>query len=146
MITIRRAEAGDLNSIRRIETQGDASWSDDMLEKELNRNSWCLVACVKGKVAGFIIPRFDGFDLELLKISVAPEYRKKGIATALMAEMFRNGKQSRARSCHLEVSIDNSAAISVYERSGFKHNGTRKGYYRTRNGPVDALLMVKAIT
>jgi ribosomal-protein-alanine N-acetyltransferase len=42
----------------------------------------------------------------------------------------------------LEVAANNEAAIHLYQAFGFKPAGTRKQYYQTPEGRMDALILV----
>ncbi len=143
MIETAAARPADLGDIMDIERDGDASWSKAAFEVALGNDGWFLVARENGQVSGFIIGRFDGFDVELLKLSVAVASRKRGVATRLLQQLLRLSKQKGAGVCHLEVNAGNLPAIALYRKLGFSLTGLRKGYYRTKVGFSDALLMAK---
>jgi [ribosomal protein S18]-alanine N-acetyltransferase len=69
---------------------------------------------------------------------VAPEMRRRGIASALLAELYARGGGERAQFT-LEVRRTNQAAIDLYHRDGFRIAGVRRRYYQD-NGE-DALIM-----
>ena len=72
-----------------------------------------------------------------MNVAVAPEWRRAGIATALLGRMFAElGAEARIT---LEVRPSNSGAIKMYEGLGFRAAGHRRGYYHD-NGE-DALIM-----
>lgn len=77
------------------------------------------------KLAGYVIIFNNSDSLEIMKIGVNPEYRRKGIGTILINEM----KKSRMQ-IFLEVRENNSTAIEFYKKNGFKEAGKRKNYYR----------------
>ena len=145
MIKIRHARHADLDAVCRVETDGDATWSQTAFSAELAGNPWFLVAERENQLVGFALGRFDGVDAELLKIAVAPQYRKQGVARALLDELLRLFKQNGAVVCHLEVNVFNTAAIGLYRQFGFAITGRRAGYYKTANGREDALLMTGEI-
>ena len=74
--------------------------------------------------------------VELDYIWVHKEYRKKGIASKMLNYMLNN---TDVNSISLEVAIDNTSAINLYKKYGFKVATIRKKYY---NGK-DAYLMIR---
>lgn len=143
MIETGPAQPDDLGDILRIEQDGDASWSKAAFEDALVDGEWFLVARENRRPIGFAIGRFDGFDVELLKLSVSVVNRNRGVATALLLELLNMSKQKGAGVCHLEVDARNESAISLYRGLKFGLTGLRKAYYRTSDGFSDALLMAK---
>ena len=72
------------------------------------------------------------------KIAVAPQYRRQGIAEAILSAYLRFGRAYLAF-LTLEVRQSNAAAIALYEKLGFQTVGRRKNYYRETH--EDALIM-----
>jgi ribosomal-protein-alanine N-acetyltransferase len=83
-------------------------------------------------------------DAELLNISVAPAYQRKGIGQCLLAHAV-NCVKAKADMLFLEVRMSNRKAIALYEREDFFEVGQRKNYYPTVNGHEDALLMARQL-
>ena len=77
----------------------------------------------------------------ITNVAVFPQYRKKGIATALIKRVFELAQEKKLAFVSLEVRLSNSAAIALYEKAGFKEEGRRKSFYR--NPREDALIMTK---
>ncbi len=101
-------------------------------------NAVSLVARTEGRVTGFII---GGIDMErrsavghIITIDVAPTYRCNGIATRLMLEVEEIFKQKGIRESHLEVREGNSAALSLYEKLGYKKTSRLENYYGSAHG------------
>jgi ribosomal-protein-alanine N-acetyltransferase len=46
---------------------------------------------------------------------------------------------------HLEVAVDNAAALRLYRRAGFAEAGRRRGYYERPGGRVDALVLTRVL-
>ena len=90
------------------------------------------------KYVGFLIYQLLYEKAEIIDIFVLDEYRRKGIAKALLNEML---KDKTIKSVTLEVKESNKNAIMLYNSLGFKEVAKRKGYY---NGE-DALLMLKEV-
>lgn len=52
-------------------------------------------------------------------VEVAPEHRRKGLATAVMGALARQAVREGATSAYLQVEADNAAARGLYDRLGF---------------------------
>ena len=70
-----------------------------------------------------------------------PDFRRRGIAEALVNELVARLKSRESRSLTLEVRASNLSAITLYEKLGFSQIGRRKNYYR--NPREDALILRK---
>lgn len=87
----------------------------------------------------FIIVQHIAPEAEILTLATAPDARRRGYAAELITETT---KQLHVKKWLLDVAEDNLAAIALYERLGFSHDGVRANYYRRENGQtVDAVLM-----
>lgn len=89
-------------------------------------------------IAGYIVLSKAGDDISVDDIAVLPEYRRCGIARALL--MYADEKYS-CKNFLLEVRESNSPAISLYKSLGFEQVGLRKIYYQ--NPREGAVLMTK---
>jgi ribosomal protein S18 acetylase RimI-like enzyme len=65
----------------------------------------------------------------LYSIATAPSARGRGIGATLLVAAEREAARRGCRSLRLEVRMDNDAAISLYERSGYRRIGRYAGYY-----------------
>jgi GNAT superfamily N-acetyltransferase len=59
----------------------------------------------------------------LISMWVAPEFRRQGVAAALIDAVVQWAKELRFRRLVLDVTEGNSAAMSVYRKKGFTANG-----------------------
>ena len=74
-------------------------------------------------------------------VVVAPEFRNRGIAQAMLRELIRRGEEKKIEAFTLEVRVGNMAAVHVYEKLGFLSEGIRPRFYEK---PVeDANIMWK---
>ena len=86
----------------------------------------CLVAEADGRVVGAVWVRlmddYGHWDDETpsLAISLYPEYRGKGIGTALMEKMLEWLQKEGFRQVSLSVQKGNAAAVQLYRKTGFK--------------------------
>jgi GNAT superfamily N-acetyltransferase len=85
-----------------------------------------LAAVARGAVA-------DGW-LCVTAVTVDERYRRRGLATALMAALGSWGRDRGARACLLQVVETNAPALALYDRLGF----TEHHRYHYRLGPEPA--------
>ena len=101
-------------------------------------NSISFAAYVNGELAGFIISRIDIERSQstghILTIEVIPQHRRKGIAQKLLCEVENTVKQKGAKECRLEVREDNTAALNLYQKLGYKKIAKLDNYYPTAHG------------
>jgi len=96
--------------------------------------------------AGFLLGRALAGEAELLTLAVAPEARRTGTGSRLVAQFLAEAVGRGAETAFLEVAEDNLAARALYERAGFAPAGRRRAYYRHPEGTTtDALVMTRAL-
>lgn len=78
-------------------------------------------------------------EADITNLAVHPEYRRGGIAKALLECAIREAKKRGLLLMTLEVRVSNAAAIALYEKYGFRRVGERKRYYS--NPTENALIM-----
>jgi ribosomal-protein-alanine N-acetyltransferase len=77
-------------------------------------------------------------EVHVLNVAVHPAHRRRGVATALVREILREGRAVGACAVTLEVRRGNLAARQLYAGLGFLEDGTRPNYYGRGE---DALVM-----
>ena len=108
-----------------------------MINKEILSDTDSISNYVDGdKVLGYLEIRLVDGVIDIMNLFVNEEERKKGIATSLMNEMFEKEDYSRVM---LEVNENNTEAIRLYNKLGFKEISLRNRYY----GEDDAIIMEK---
>lgn len=93
--------------------------------------------------AGFAITRVAADEAELLSLGVLEAFRRKGVASDLIAQVVEHVAGHGAKKLFLEVAEDNEAALSLYTASGFTRVGRRPDYYRSSNGTATAALTLR---
>ena len=144
MIELRRLAPRDLDAIDEIERASyPTPWSRSMFAGELSKPSSICLGAFDGDAGGVlvgyaIVSRYvDAW--HVMNIAVAPAWRRRGIAVALLDRLFEATAGDSRRGYTLEVRVSNGAAISLYERMGFHRRGIRRGYYTDNR--EDALIM-----
>ena len=132
--TIRRFNRRDLKRILEIESKSFPKSPYNRLTflyfSRLYPDSFLVYD--RGKILAYII--FDPRDGHIASIAVDPLYRKQGIGTVLMKEVFK-----RCGGGWVEVRQKNKDAQEFYRHLGFVRSGVIKNYY----GSEDAWVMVK---
>lgn len=80
---------------------------------------------------------------EIVNISVLPEYRRCGIAAALLERAQHSAARHGLDKLYLEVRKSNEAAKNLYGKFGFLPVSVRKDYYDLPK--EDAVIMIKDI-
>ena len=142
--SLRRLELADLDAIERIERASyPTPWSRSMFVSELAKPSSLSIAAVtpdEDLVGYLVLSRYvDAW--HVMNVAVDSEYRRLGIASAMLRRMFEVTHGNAERGYTLEVRVSNRAAIGMYESFGFVSRGVRRGYYTDNR--EDALIMWK---
>ena len=62
----------------------------------------------------------------LLGMGIVSEHRSRGLGKALLSKTISHARQTGCKRIELEVFARNSVAISLYQQSGFEHEGTKR--------------------
>jgi ribosomal-protein-alanine N-acetyltransferase len=157
-VAIRPLNYSDLPQVLAIERRSfPTPWSLAMFVLELSRPSGVCLAVTEVEEAagranadgagrararqqrllGYLICSRYADDWHIMNIAVDPSFRRRGLAVALLEELFVRAGRDRAYT--LEVRTSNGPAIALYEKFGFRAAGVRKRYYQDTN--EDALIM-----
>lgn len=142
---VRAVTLQDLPSVHAIAMSCPeaAQWSLQAYSSLLRDGAQGWVAIAERSVLGFLIVRRMAEEAEILNVAVAPDARRKGVASSLLGEALLWAKQCPVSRIHLEVRASNHAARKLYESYGFLDAGLRRGYYSHPSD--DALLLSRAV-
>jgi RimJ/RimL family protein N-acetyltransferase len=105
-------------------------------------NTVQLVAAAGGELVGELGLRLAGYGVADLGMLVADGWRRRGVGSALLRAGIDWARQAGAHKIALQVWPHNRAAIALYERFGFQHEGRLRRHYRRRSGELwDAIVM-----
>ena len=142
-VELRRLQLADLNAVEQIEQRSyPTPWSRSMFAGELAKpSSICLGAfdTETGELSGYLIISRYVDAWHVMNVAVDPEHQRRGVATALLEQLFELTRDDERRGYTLEVRISNEGAIQLYEQLGFEPRGVRRGYYTDNR--EDALIM-----
>jgi ribosomal protein S18 acetylase RimI-like enzyme len=146
-IVIRPALLTDLNQLVALETR---CFDTDQLSRRSFKH-WIttehralLVADMEGALVGYILIIYHpGTRLaRVYSLAVEPKHRGQGIAKLLMAAGEQAASDAGRLYLRLEVSVDNTSAIKLYEWLGYQKFGFYRDYYEDHK---DALRYQKLI-
>jgi ribosomal protein S18 acetylase RimI-like enzyme len=114
VITLWQA-AGPGIHLRRSDKEGE-------IAKKIQRDpDLFLVAETGGHIIGTVLGGFDGRRGMVYHLAVEDLYRKKGVGTALMAELERRMKRKGCIKAYLLVTRDNLDAIRFYQSQSWEN-------------------------
>jgi len=92
-----------------------------------------LVAEVSGRVAGYLaatdtIPPFRSSSVFINDISIAPNWRRRGIGTALLRAAEARAAAQGHRFAATGVWPRNAASLAMFEAAGYRFRTTRGGF------------------
>ena len=117
-------------------------WSEKSLREELdNDQAHFLCAVADGCVVGYIGVQEIVGEAYITNVAVLPQFRRNGVAAALLHNLFEFANESCFEFLSLEVRKSNTAAIKLYEKAGFVPVGSRKNFYSEPR--EDAIIMTK---
>lgn len=115
-------------------------WSEELFREALY-NPAVTVLLAQGEdggILGYAVLSVVLDEGNLDNIAVRPEYRRQGVADALLGALTDFGRDQLAV-LMLEVRASNAPAVALYEKHGFAAVGRRKNYYDAPR--EDAILM-----
>tara|TARA_B100000902_G_C26965737_1_gene742779 strand:+ start:29 stop:499 length:471 start_codon:yes stop_codon:yes gene_type:complete len=122
-------------------------WSNNQIINQINKktnlsfgafHNETLISFILGDL--FNIEKITEY--EILLIYVCKNFRKQGLGKKLLNKIEENN--AHLKKIYLEVSKNNSEAISFYTKMKFTRMYTRKNYFYIKNKYIDALTMVKS--
>jgi [ribosomal protein S18]-alanine N-acetyltransferase len=138
---IRAATAHDIATVARLEAEnlGADAWSEALVESGISGDLptiHYLVAEEDGKVTAYAVTSIVADIAELQRIAVTPAARRRGIASALLAEVVDRARAGQADRLLLEVRENNEQALAFYAANGFVEVDRRPRYYRDGSSAV----------
>ncbi|RKN39168.1 GNAT family N-acetyltransferase [Streptomyces hoynatensis] len=116
------AEVAEVLAFWRRAAEG-VSVSDDVagVRGLLERDPEALLsAWIGGRLVGTVIAGFDGWRCHLYRLAVAPEYRRRGVATALLAAAERRFEALGGRRADAMVLHRNELARHAWASAGYR--------------------------
>lgn len=122
------------------------SWSRRVFESELDQvasgSRHYLAARLGRRLIGYagvwIVPDPDGDQAHITNVVVAPEHRRRGVASRLLLGLATEIIERGCVAWTLEVRAGSEGAQELYRRFGFGPAGVRRHYY---DNTEDAIVM-----
>lgn len=92
------------------------------------------------RVIGYIGLWFAPDEWQITNVATHPDFRRRGVARALLKATKEAALASGILELSLEVRASNEGAVRLYEQQGFYRAGVRRGFYK--NPTEDALVML----
>ncbi|MDR0492539.1 MAG: GNAT family N-acetyltransferase [Nitrososphaerota archaeon] len=153
--TLRKFSPGDLQNVIQINRVCLPENYTDFFFVDLHQRfpETFIVAEHDEKILGYIMCRIEvglsnfGFGGlvrkgHVVSIAVLPQYRRRGVAQAIINRALEGMEYYKAKQGFLEVRVTNEAAISLYKKLEFEITRTINGYY---SDGEDAYVMTKKI-
>lgn len=143
MIVYRKMRKEDVSFISRLEEETfSMPWSAaSFLRMIENEDTEYFVAEEDGRLLGGCGLLLIAGEGNITNVVVAPEARRRGVATGLLTCLMETGDRAGLSAYTLEVRVSNAPAIALYEKLGFVSEGIRPRFYEK---PVeDAVIMWK---
>ena len=93
------------------------------------REMHVLVAVADGGIVGTVSGVCDGGVAHLRGMAVLPECRGKGVAAQLLLSIEGWARSRKCSRITLDTTIPLRAAISFYERNGYRHSGRVRQFF-----------------
>lgn len=130
-LLIRHLKLKDCKEISKIHSDAfEKKWTKSDFEKFLkNRAFFGLKVKVFQKIIAFILCSNSGNDIEIITFCVLKKLQNCGIGKVLLKNLIYYCKMLKKNAIVLDVSKENVAAYSLYEKLNFYKIGERKNYY-----------------
>ncbi len=142
-IRIRPMEHRDIQAAAEIDRISfTLPWPEGAFDYDVHQNPGSMpyvAESVGGTIVGMIVVWFIIDEAHIATIAVHPEWRRRGIATALLRVALAAAIRRGAILATLEVRQSNIPAQELYRSFGFEQVGQRRRYYK--DNQEDALIL-----
>ena len=138
-VAIRRGRPEDIGQVLELWTRAGATpkptdTPEGLAKLLASPQSILLLADVDGRLAGTVIGGWDGWRGNIYRLAVLPEYRRRGLASALMREVDAALAGMGARRITALVERDHPWAVGFWnalERAGYRYDPTMTRYVKS---------------
>lgn len=142
----RDARPDDLPALLALEAQfpGDRLSARQFRHHLANPSARLRVLLADGRAAGYtlVLLRRGARQARLYSIAVDAAQRGRGFGETLLRDAEKIARRAGRAALRLEVRADNRAALSLYEKAGYRRFGVHRGYY---DDGADAVRLEKAL-
>jgi ribosomal protein S18 acetylase RimI-like enzyme len=124
-LSIRACRVEDIEGVLELWRQADAIPSvtdtvEDLRRAVTESPAQVLVAEAKGRLIGSIIGTFDGWRGNIYRLAVHPDFRRQGVARALVIEVEEKLKRQGAKRITALVEKNHPLAMNFWEAVGYR--------------------------
>jgi ribosomal protein S18 acetylase RimI-like enzyme len=124
-LSIRACRVEDVDGVLQLWRQADATpgvtdTAEGLLHAITDSPAHVLVAEAEGRLIGSIIGTFDGWRGNIYRMAVHPEYRRRGVARALVAEVEKKLTGQGDKRITALVEKDHPGAMHFWEAVGYR--------------------------
>ena len=138
-VAIRRGRPEDIGRVLELWNQAGATPKPTDTQKDLAQllaspQAVLLVADADGRAVGTVIGGWDGWRGNIYRLAVLPEYRRCGVASALMRQVDAALAGLGAKRITALVESDHPWAVGFWnalERAGYRRDPTMTRYVKT---------------
>ncbi len=148
-IRLRAVRHGDLDRVARLHARcfpSDA-WDAVALAGILAMPpaSGQIAETDAGEPVGVLFDLIVAGEAEILTLGVHPAFRRRGIARALLEDLYARALHGGATRIILEVAASNEDALGLYESGGFRRVGQRPNYYQRPGGRSEDAWLLRRV-
>lgn len=144
---VRKMQTSDIAEVLALEqTVYEFPWTRGIFDDCMAVGYYCWICEDKDKVFGYAIMSVAVDEAHILNICVAPDNRGQGWGKKMLQTMIETATAKAADTLLLEVRESNTTALMMYQNCGFNEIGVRKGYYPSKDGREDAIMLALALT
>ena len=147
-VALRRMRWWDIAPVAELERElfPNDRWTVETFWSELAgvpETRHYLVAALDEEIVGYagLFAARDQADVQT--IAVRRDHQRTGVGRRLLDSLIDEARRRGCREVFLEVRADNTAAIRLYEQTGFEVAGWRRGYY---GRAADAIVMGRRLS
>ena len=116
-------------------------WSPGNFADSLKAGYICQILEQPNSLIGYGIMMMSPEEAHILTLGIAAGWQNKGWGKKMLLHLIALAKAQNAKSVFLDVRESNHSAALLYQKAGFQHIATRKGYYPAMCGREDARVM-----
>ena len=145
-VYIRTMAHDDLVVVSDIERRSyEFPWSHGVFRDCLLAGYSCIVVERGDLVVGYAILSMAAGEAHILNLCVDSNYQRLGYGDRLLDEILMRARAAKIKEIFLEVRPSNEAAITLYQKKGFRKIAYRPAYYQARKGREDAAVLTKVL-
>ena len=105
-------------------------WTQEQFRLGLRDGAYTVLGTFdNGDLTGYIAFSLIEDEMEILNLAVHPDFRRRGIGTALLDRAFGICREKGIAKSFLDVKESNQSALNLYKKFGYTQIGVRKKYY-----------------